>query len=134
LSPRPALRRPRTSTRLSCERLTGAPGQSLVKKLLQEVWASLDGAAEIRPHSRWVAFITGAREAGVPLEDVQDAAGHADPRTTRRYDGMTVAVSHAVSVNVRSCRSRLASGTWTYRRQIVGVLRNSLRLMSVDVR
>jgi integrase len=33
-----------------------------------------------------VAFITGAREAGVPLEDVQDAAGHADPRTTRRYD------------------------------------------------
>jgi integrase/recombinase XerD len=27
-----------------------------------------------------------AREAGVPLEDVQDAAGHADPRTTRRYD------------------------------------------------
>jgi len=48
--------------------------------------ASLDGAGEIRPHSLRVAFITGAREAGVPLEDVQDAAGHADPRTTRRYD------------------------------------------------
>jgi integrase/recombinase XerD len=48
--------------------------------------ASLDGAADIRPHSLRVAFITGAREAGVPLEDVQDAAGHADPRTTRRYD------------------------------------------------
>ena len=48
--------------------------------------ASLDGAGEIRTHSLRVAFITGAREAGVPLEDVQDAAGHADPRTTRRYD------------------------------------------------
>ncbi len=24
--------------------------------------------------------------SGIPLEDVQDAAGHADPRTTRRYD------------------------------------------------
>ena len=48
--------------------------------------ASLDGAGEISPHSLWVAFITGAREAGAPLEDVQDAAGHADPRTTRRYD------------------------------------------------
>jgi hypothetical protein len=24
--------------------------------------------------------------AGVPLQDVQDAAGHKDPRTTRRYD------------------------------------------------
>ena len=46
----------------------------------------LDGAGEISPHSLRVAFITGAREAGVPLEDVQDAAGHADPRTTRRYD------------------------------------------------
>jgi integrase len=28
--------------------------------------ASLDGADEIRPHSLRVAFITGAREAGVP--------------------------------------------------------------------
>jgi integrase/recombinase XerD len=48
--------------------------------------AALDGAGELRPHSLRAAFITGAREAGVPLEDVQDAAGHADPRTTRRYD------------------------------------------------
>lgn len=48
--------------------------------------AGLESADGIRPHSLRVAFITGAREAGVPLEDVQDAAGHADPRTTRRYD------------------------------------------------
>ena len=28
----------------------------------------------------------GARQcAGVPLQDIQDATGHADPRTTRRY-------------------------------------------------
>lgn len=48
--------------------------------------ATLDGAGELSPHSMRVSFITGARDAGVPLEDVQDAAGHADPRTTRRYD------------------------------------------------
>jgi integrase/recombinase XerD len=48
--------------------------------------AALDTAGQISPHSLRVAFITGAREAGVPLEDVQDAVGHADPRTTRRYD------------------------------------------------
>lgn len=56
----------------------------MVRRIARQ--ATLDGAGEIRPHSLRVAFITGAREAGVPLEDVQDAAGHADPRTTRRYD------------------------------------------------
>ena len=56
----------------------------MVRRLARR--AGLDGAGELRPHSLRVAFITGAREAGVPLEDVQDAAGHNDPRTTRRYD------------------------------------------------
>lgn len=32
------------------------------------------------------AFITAALDAGVPLRDVQEAASHADPRTTMRYD------------------------------------------------
>jgi hypothetical protein len=33
-----------------------------------------------------MSVLTEALVAGVPLQDVQDAAGHADPRTTRRYD------------------------------------------------
>ena len=32
------------------------------------------------------AFITAALDAGVPLRDVHQAASHADPRTTMRYD------------------------------------------------
>jgi len=32
------------------------------------------------------AFITAALDTGVPLRDVQEAASHADPRTTMRYD------------------------------------------------
>jgi integrase/recombinase XerD len=32
------------------------------------------------------AFITAALDAGVPLRDVLEAASHADPRTTMRYD------------------------------------------------
>lgn len=40
----------------------------------------------ISPHSLRHTFVTLALDAGVPLRDVQDAAGHADPRTTRRYD------------------------------------------------
>ena len=66
--------------------------------------AQLDGADDLSPHSLRVAFITGAREAGVPLEDVQDAAGHADPRTTRRYDrarhGLDRHAAHAVAARL----------------------------------
>ncbi len=38
------------------------------------------------PHDCRHGFVTNALDAGVSLRDVQDAAGHADPRTTRRYD------------------------------------------------
>ncbi|MFI9638502.1 tyrosine-type recombinase/integrase [Micromonospora sp. NPDC051925] len=48
--------------------------------------AGIAAAAKLSPHSLRHAFATTAREEGVPLEDVQDAMGHADPRTTRRYD------------------------------------------------
>ena len=40
----------------------------------------------ISPHSLRQSFITAALDAGVPLRDVQEAASHADPRTTMRYD------------------------------------------------
>jgi integrase/recombinase XerD len=40
----------------------------------------------ISPHSLRHSFITAALDAGVPLRDVQEAASHADPRTTVRYD------------------------------------------------
>jgi NAD(P)-dependent dehydrogenase (short-subunit alcohol dehydrogenase family) len=40
----------------------------------------------ISPHSLRHRFITTALDAGVPLRDVQEAASHADPRTTMRYD------------------------------------------------
>ena len=38
------------------------------------------------PHALRHGFVTAALDAGVPLHRVQDAAGHRDPRTTRRYD------------------------------------------------
>ena len=39
----------------------------------------------VGPHTLRHALITAALDAGVPLRDVQEAASHADPRTTR-YD------------------------------------------------
>ena len=46
----------------------------------------------IGPHALRHAFITAALDAGVPLRDVQEAASHADPRTTMRYDRARVSL------------------------------------------
>jgi integrase/recombinase XerD len=40
----------------------------------------------VGPHTLRHAFITAALDAGVSLRDVQEAASHADPRTSMRYD------------------------------------------------
>ena len=40
----------------------------------------------VTPHTLRYAFITAALDTGVPLRDVQEAASHADPRTTMRCD------------------------------------------------
>lgn len=48
--------------------------------------AGVASAAAISPHSFRSTFVTEALDAGVPLQDVQDAAGHANPATTRLYD------------------------------------------------
>jgi integrase/recombinase XerD len=53
----------------------------------------------ISPHSLRHSFITAALDAGVPLRDVQEAASHADPRTTMRYDR---AVSHLIGTPLTS--------------------------------
>ncbi|SDS94204.1 tyrosine-type recombinase/integrase [Actinoplanes derwentensis] len=56
----------------------------LIRRLATQ--AGIAEAGRLSPHSLRHAFATTARAEGVPLEDVQDAMGHADPRTTRRYD------------------------------------------------
>ena len=49
--------------------------------------ARLAGIAKaVTPHTLRHAFITASRDAAVPLREVQEAASHADPRTTMRYD------------------------------------------------
>src|SRR5215469_4482733 len=49
-------------------------------------------ARKVGPHTLRHAFITAALDAGVPLRDVQEAASHADPRTTMRYDRARVSL------------------------------------------
>jgi len=54
----------------------------LIRKLAKK--AGLDES--LHPHDLRATFVTMALEAGAPLQDVQDAVGHADPRTTQRYN------------------------------------------------
>jgi len=51
-----------------------------------EAAAGMDKAGSLHPHDLRHAFVTLALDARVSLHRVQDAAGHVDPRTTRRYD------------------------------------------------
>lgn len=59
-----------------------------VQKVLQRVGrkAGIASADLLKPHTLRHAFITESLEAGIPLQTVQDAVGHADPRTTQRYN------------------------------------------------
>ncbi|MDP9402043.1 MAG: tyrosine-type recombinase/integrase [Actinomycetota bacterium] len=53
----------------------------------------------VGPHTLRHAFITAALDAGVPLRDVQEAASHADPRATMRYDRARVSLDrHATYI------------------------------------
>lgn len=55
----------------------------LVRRLAET--AGLDHPNAITPHALRHTFATIATERGADLDDLQDAMGHADPRTTRRY-------------------------------------------------
>jgi site-specific recombinase XerD len=66
------------------ERLAYSTSYALIRRLARH--AGIAGAARISPHSLRHSFATELLGNGVPLQDVQDAMGHADPRTTRAYD------------------------------------------------
>lgn len=76
----------------------------LVRRMAER--AGIASAARISPHSLRHAFATTAREEGVPLEDVQDAMGHADPRTTRRYDRDRHSLDRDPSYAIWAARAR----------------------------
>jgi integrase/recombinase XerD len=56
----------------------------LVRRLART--AGVGAWEQLSPHSLRHSAITFALDAGASLRDVQDYAGHRDPRTTRRYD------------------------------------------------
>jgi integrase len=72
----------RRTGKLTSNPITGVDMCRMVKRRLKD--AGLPG--RLSPHSFRVFTVTDLLTQGVPLEDVQYLAGHADPRTTRLYD------------------------------------------------
>jgi len=60
--------------------------------------AGIEG--QISPHSLRHTFATLALDAGTALHDLQDSMGHADPRTTRRYDRARGTLAKAAGYDV----------------------------------
>jgi integrase/recombinase XerD len=60
--------------------------------------AGIEG--QISPHSLRHTFATIALDAGTTLHDLQDSMGHADPRTTRRYDRARHTLAKAAGYDV----------------------------------
>ncbi|RAM37718.1 tyrosine-type recombinase/integrase [Arthrobacter globiformis] len=75
---RPASRHGPPETQEGLARNWSGPVQRLARRV------GIDG--QISPHSLRHTFATIALDSGTALHDLQDSMGHADPRTTRRYD------------------------------------------------
>lgn len=78
------------------DRLDRCAAYRIVKRLAKKAGI----AHRVSPHSLRHAFITAALDAGVPLRDVQEAASHADPRTTMRYDRARVSLDRHAAYTV----------------------------------
>ncbi|MGW4784247.1 tyrosine-type recombinase/integrase [Streptomyces sp. NPDC004230] len=83
---------------------TGLPlDEAAVLRLVRRVAtaAGIEQGERLSPHSFRHTYATTLLSKGVPLADVQDAMGHADPRTTRRYDRAAGALDRSPSYKMQ---------------------------------
>jgi integrase/recombinase XerD len=85
LASRPAPAGPLFATRTG-GRLFAADVWRIVRRLAARADLPPDLAGHLGPHAMRYSFAALYLDAGGSLHDLQNALGHADPRTTRRYD------------------------------------------------
>ena len=76
----------RTAVRRTKELTTNGMSAGDMARMVKRRMRDAGLPSRLCPHSFRVATVTDLLSQGVPLEDVQHLAGHADPRTTRLYD------------------------------------------------
>ena len=81
-------------------------------RIVQRIARKAAIAKRVGPHTLRHAFITVARDARVPLRDVQEAASHADPRTTMRYDRARVSLDRHATYIVATFIAALPDDFW----------------------
>jgi site-specific recombinase XerD len=69
-------------------------------RTVQRLAKAAEVEGKISPHSLRHTFATIALGAGTTLHDLQDCMGHADPRTTRRYDRARHTLNKAAGYDV----------------------------------
>jgi integrase/recombinase XerD len=67
-------------------RMFAADVWRIVRRISAQAGLPADLAGRLGPHAMRHSFATLYLDAGGSLRDLQNAMGHADPRTTRRYD------------------------------------------------
>jgi len=87
----------------------------VVRRLARD--AGLPHPERVHPHALRHTAVTLALDAGAQGVDVQDMAGHSDPRTTRRYDrarggGRTRSATRASSGSPMRSSPMATSSTW----------------------
>ncbi len=89
----------RCSGPIFCDRSGGRLDRHGAARIVRRIARRAGIHKKVGPHTMRHAFITAALDAGVPLRDVQEAASHADPRTTMRYDRARVSLDrHATYI------------------------------------
>ena len=81
---RPAV--PAAATTASGRMIAGRMHPDAIDRMVRKYAAELGFDRGYSAHSMRATFITTALENGAHLEDVQKAAGHRDPSTTKLYD------------------------------------------------
>ena len=81
-------------------------------RIVRRVTRRAGTAKHVGPHTLRHAFITAALDAGVPLRDVQEAASHADPRTTMRYDRARASLDRHATYIVATYLAGAARSPW----------------------